>query len=77
MFNLIDPPTTYKPIPDQKGYESIVIKPGPGVDLAKGPSPRFYRSTRSTWKNFKKIKVLIFYMKKLRKKSCKYRLYIL
>jgi hypothetical protein len=45
---------------------SIVIKPGPGVDPAKEPGPRFHGSTR---KILKKIKVLIFYMKKLRKKS--------
>jgi len=30
----------------------------------------------STQKNFKKNKVLIFYMKKLKKNPCKYRLYI-
>jgi len=26
--------------------EAMVIKPGPGVDLAKGPDPRFHGSTR-------------------------------
>jgi hypothetical protein len=50
---------------------SIVIKPGPGVDQAKGPGPGFHGSTRVnsgqpglTQKNKKKIKILIFHMKK-------------
>ena len=52
----------------------IVIKPGPRVDPAKGPGPGFHGSTRvnsgqpgSTRVNpekIKKIKVLIFHMKK-------------
>jgi hypothetical protein len=50
---------------------SIVIKPGPGVDPAKGPGPGFQGSTRVNSgqpglirKNFLKKKVLIFHMKK-------------
>jgi len=53
------------------GVLSIVIKPGPGVDPAKGPGPGFHGSTRVnsgqpglTRKNLKKIKILIFHMKK-------------
>ena len=60
------------------GVRDIVIKPGLGVDLAKGSDPGFHGSTRVNPKKLKKkIKVLIFYMKKLRKNPCKYRLYIL
>jgi hypothetical protein len=51
--------------------DGIVIKPGPGVDPAKGPGPGFQGSTRVnlgqpglTRKNLKKNKVLIFHMKK-------------
>jgi len=52
-----------------------------GVDPTKGPDPGFHGSTRvnpdQPGKILKKIKVLIFYMKKLRKNPSKYRLYIL
>jgi hypothetical protein len=49
--------------------KTIVIKPGPGVDPAKGPGPEFHGSTRvNTRKNKIKIKVLIFYFEKLKKK---------
>jgi len=55
---------------------TIVIKPGLGVDPAKGLSPRLHRLT---WVSIekKKIEVLIFYMKKLRNNPCGYRLYML
>jgi len=46
---------------------SIVIKPGPGVDPAKGPGPGFHGSTRvnpDQSGKIKKIKVLMFHMKK-------------
>jgi hypothetical protein len=49
----------------------IVIKPGQGVDPARGLTrpggrvPGFIGQLGSTRKNFKKIKVLIFHMKKL------------
>jgi len=43
---------------------SIVIKPGPGVDPAKGLGPGFHGSTRINPEKLKKIKVLIFHMKK-------------
>jgi hypothetical protein len=60
---------------------TIVIKLGLGVDPAKEPDPGFHGSTRVNPDQleifFKKIKVLIFYMKKLRKNPSKYRLYIL
>ena len=32
--------------PKKKGENNIVIKPGPGVDLAKGPGPGSHGSTR-------------------------------
>jgi hypothetical protein len=41
-----------------------VIKLGPGVDPAKGPGPRFHGSTRINLEKLKKIKVLIFHIKK-------------
>jgi hypothetical protein len=44
--------------------KSIVIKPGPGVDPAKGRGPGFHGSTRVNPEKLKKIKVLIFHMKK-------------
>jgi hypothetical protein len=60
---------------------TIIIKLGLGVDPTKGPDPGFHGSTRvnpdQPGKILKKIKVLIFYMKKLRKNPSKYRLYIL
>ena len=43
---------------------TIVIKPGTGVDPAKGPGPGFHGSTRVNPEKLKKIKVLIFHMKK-------------
>ena len=64
-----------------RGVFIIVIKPSPGVDPTKGLSPGFHGLTRvnsnQPGKFFKKIKVLVFYMKKLRENPCKYRLYIL
>jgi hypothetical protein len=63
--------------------DTIVIKPGPGVDLARGLTwprgrvPGFMGQPESTQKNFKNIfKVLIFHMKKLRKNPCEYKLYM-
>jgi hypothetical protein len=53
--------------------KTIVIKPGLEVDQAKGSGPRFYGSTRINLEKLKKDKILIFYMKKLRKNPCKYR----
>jgi hypothetical protein len=49
---------------DNAGVDSIVIKPHSGIDLIKRPDPRFYRSTRVNPKKLKKIKILIFHMKK-------------
>jgi hypothetical protein len=46
---------------------SIVIKPSPGVHPAKGTGSGFHGLTRVNPKKLKKIKILIFYMKKLRK----------
>jgi hypothetical protein len=43
---------------------TIVIKPGSGVDPAKGPGSGFHGSTRVNPEKLKKIKVLIFHMKK-------------
>ena len=61
-------------LPSRQFLKPIVIKPGPGVDPAKGPGPGFQGSTRvnsgqpgSTRINpekLKKNKVLIFHMKK-------------
>jgi hypothetical protein len=42
----------------------IVIKPGPGVDPAKGRGPEFHGSTQVNPEKLKKIKVLIFHMEK-------------
>jgi ribosomal protein S17E len=48
----------------RENVPDIVIKPDPGVDLAKESGPEFHGSTQ---KNKNKIfKVLIFYMKKLK-----------
>jgi hypothetical protein len=44
--------------------KDIVIKPGPGVDPAKGPGPGFLGLTRVNLIKLKKNKVLIFHMKK-------------
>ena len=44
------------------------------VDSVKGQSLRFYGSI---WINLKKLKFLIFYMKKLKKNSCEYGLLML
>ena len=49
---------------DNAGVDSIVIKPHSRIDLIKRLDPRFYRSTRVNPKKLKKIKVLIFHMKK-------------
>jgi len=61
--------------------EIIVIKPGSRVDPAKESGPGFHGSTRvnpdQPGKIKKIFKVLIFHMKKLRKNSCEYRLYML
>jgi hypothetical protein len=43
---------------------TIVIKPGPGVDPAKGRGPEFHGSTQVNPEKLKKIKVLIFHMEK-------------
>jgi hypothetical protein len=42
----------------------IVIKPGPGVDPAKGRGLEFHGSTQVNPEKLKKIKVLIFHMEK-------------
>jgi hypothetical protein len=47
-----------------EGVIAIVIKPGPGVDPAKGPGSGFHGSTRVNPEKLKKIKFLIFHMKK-------------
>jgi hypothetical protein len=57
---------------------TIVIKPDMGVNPAKGSGSGLDGLTRvKSGKLKKKIKVLIFFMKKLRNNSCGYKLYIL
>jgi hypothetical protein len=56
-----------------------LLNPAQGLTQLRGRVPGFMgqpRSTRVNPEKFKKIKVLIFYIKKLRKNPCKYRLYI-
>jgi len=59
-------------------WKNIAIKSGLEIDSIKKLDSEFYRSTWINSEKLKKIfKVLIFYIKKLRKNSYKYKLYIL
>jgi len=65
----------------KKKNVAIVIKLNSGIDPTTELSPWLYMLTQvnpnQPKKNKKKIKVLIFHMKKLRNNPCEYRLYML
>jgi len=79
---MIDKKKSIKKIIKEKQIviKSIIIKPDQGVDPVKGSGLGLHGLTRSTRINLEKlkknIKVLIFYIKKLRNNPYKYRLYM-